>query len=58
MRHFIYILEQEVPDAFMHVFMRDCMHESVFISNGAQVFGLEMQLIELVDTVGRTEKDS
>lgn len=42
MRYFIYILEQEVRDAVMHVFMRERMHERVHISIGAHVFGLEM----------------
>lgn len=58
MRYFIYILEQEVRDAFMHVFVWERMHESVCISIGAHMFGLEMQLIELVEAAGRTEKDS
>lgn len=57
MRYFIYILEQEVRDAIVHVFMRERMHESVRISIGTHVFGLEMQLIELVEAF-RTEKES
>lgn len=57
MCYFIYILEQEVRDAFMHVSMREHMHESIHISTGAHVFGLEMQLIELVEAVGRTKKE-
>lgn len=42
----------------MHVFMRERMHESVRLSVGAYVIGLEMQLTELVEAVERTEKDS
>lgn len=58
MHYFIYILEQEVRDAIMRVFMGERMHESVRISIGTHVFGLEMQLNELVEAVRRTEKDS
>lgn len=58
MRYFIYILEQEVQDAFMHFYMRERMHESVRVCIGAHVFGLEIQLIELVEAVRRTGKDS
>lgn len=58
MHYFIYILEQEVRDAIMRVFMGERMHESVHISIGTHVFGLEMQLNKLVEAVRRTEKDS
>lgn len=38
----------------MHAFMSERMHECVRISINLHVFGLEIQLIELAEALGRT----